>query len=101
MYRFYRLRVDGASMFVRPSVRVSFPEQIGDFFYIAHTQAGLVGSFESVVAQDSEVLGSNPGRVSCLSSRLCIYSATNCSKDQECAVLLMVLCILRALEVIR
>ena len=37
--------------------------------------AGPDGSFGPVVAQNAEVLGSNPGRVS-----LCIYSAPNCSK---------------------
>ena len=34
----------------------------------------------SDMAWKSEVLGSNPGRVRCLSSRLCIYSAPNFSK---------------------
>ena len=38
------------------------------------------GSFGPVVARNSEVLVSNPGRVRCVSSRLCIYSAPNCSK---------------------
>ena len=33
------------------------------------------GSFSPVEAPNLEVLGSNPGRVGCLSSGLCIYSA--------------------------
>ena len=37
------------------------------------------GSFGPVVARNSEVLGSNRGRVGCLSSGLCIYSVPNCS----------------------
>ena len=36
------------------------------------------GSFDAVVAQNSEVLGSNPGRFGYLSSGLCIYIAPNC-----------------------
>ena len=38
------------------------------------------GSFGPVVARNAEVLGSNPGRVGCSSSSLCIYIAPNCSK---------------------
>ena len=43
-------------------------------------KAGPDGSFDPVVAQNSEVLGSSPGRFRCLSSGLCICSDPNCSK---------------------
>ena len=36
--------------------------------------AGLDCSFGPVVARNAEVLGSNPGRVGCSSSSLCIYT---------------------------
>ena len=48
---------------------------------------GLIphGPFDPAVAQNSESLGSNPGRVKCLSSRLYIYSAPHCSKTGVCS----------------
>ena len=42
---------------------------------------GPDGSFDPFVARKSEILGSNPGRVGYLSSRLYVCSAANCSKD--------------------
>ena len=52
--------------------------------------AGPDGSFIPVVAQNSEVLGSNPDRVGCLTSGLCIYSAPKLFKGMECAELSVV-----------
>ena len=45
-----------------------------------HTNAGPDGSFVSTGACNLRVPGSNPGLNGYLSSWMCIYSATNCSK---------------------
>ena len=45
-----------------------------------YSNASSYDSFNPLVARNSDVLGSNPGQVGYLSSRLCIYSAPNCSK---------------------
>ena len=48
--------------------------------YVAENGVASYGSFDPTVDRKSEVLGSNPGRVGYLSSRLCIYSAPSCLK---------------------
>ena len=54
------------------------------------------GSFDPVVARNSEVLGSNPGQVGYLSSRLCIcIQCSKLSKGLEYALLSMVLCTIK------
>ena len=53
---------------------------VSHFDHPGTTPAGPDGSSGPLVARNSEVLGSNPGWVGCLSSRLCIYSGPNCSK---------------------
>ena len=49
-------------------------------FYRCRRRWGGHGSFGPAVARNTEVLGSTPGRVRCLPSRLCTYSVPNCSK---------------------
>ena len=58
--------------------------------------AGNIKSAEpgSVVARNSEVQVSNPGRVGCVSSRFCIQ-CSKLFKGLECAVLSMVLCTIK------
>ena len=47
--------------------------------YVSY-MSGTRGSFRPVVYGNLELLGFNSCRVKCLSSRLCIDSAPNCSK---------------------
>ena len=68
-------------------------------FYKVHThvlhQSISWWLFSTVVARNSDVLGLNPYRVWCLSSRLCICSTQNCWNVGGCAVLLIALCTLK------
>ena len=54
-----------------------------------NNEAGSDGSFNPAVARNSELLGSNPGRVGCLSSRF-VHIHAQCFK-LECAVMSMIL----------
>ena len=49
--------------------------------YFFDASAGPDSSFDPVVARNSEVLDSNPGRVGCLALGWYIYCAINCSKS--------------------
>ena len=57
-------------------------------------------SIDPLVAQNSKVLGSNPGRVECLSSRLYIYNALNCSNASSVQCYLWYRALMRTLGVI-
>ena len=49
--------------------------------YMLYSQlAGPDGSLDPAMTRNSEVLGSNPGRVRCLSLWFCIYNYPNCAK---------------------
>ena len=64
---FYRPSENKDSVDVRPGLVLASRPQ----------PASPEGSLDPVVARNSEVLSPNTGRVGCLSSRLCIYSAPN------------------------
>ena len=57
-----------------------FRKYINEHSELNDNGTGPDGSFDPVVARNSEVLASNSDRFVCLSTRLCIYSAPNCSK---------------------